>query len=63
MLAMRVSKNQNLTRRAKHLHNGTIAKIIKPALGNPERAFHLRAGKLPMRFEFDQLPPPLFRQI
>jgi hypothetical protein len=63
MLAMRVSKNQNLTRRAKHLHNGTIAKIIKPAPQNPERAFHSRPRKLRMRFEFGELSSPLFRQI
>jgi hypothetical protein len=52
-----------LTRRAKHLHNGTIAKIIKPAPENPERAFHVRPRKLRMRFEFGELSSPLFRQI
>jgi hypothetical protein len=51
-----------LTRRAK-LHNGIIAKIIKPARENPERAFHLLPRKLLMRFEFAELALPLFRQI
>jgi len=41
MPAVRVSKNPNLTRRAKQAHNDIIAKIVKPAPENPKRVFHL----------------------
>jgi hypothetical protein len=63
MPAARVSKNQNLTRRAKQAHNDIIAKIIKPAPENPERDFCLTELKLRMRFESTELCPLQFSQI
>jgi hypothetical protein len=63
MSAVRVSKNQNLTRRAKQAHNDIIAKIIKPAPENPERVLCLTGPKLRTRFESDELCLQQFRQI
>jgi hypothetical protein len=42
MSIARISKNQNLTRRAKQAHHDIIADIIKPGSGNPEWAYRIQ---------------------